>query len=108
MLGDAKLFKQMGYDEEIARIAEDLGFTLSLREKGVRFFSFLDLPVRHYEREKTILQQAWIGTYEQARQKARNWFFFLKKHATFWNKVQFYLVGLPGCIVWLSLKALRF
>ncbi|MBQ7074138.1 hypothetical protein IJM86_03620 [bacterium] len=50
----------MQYDEEIARIAEDIDFTLSLHEQGVKIFCIKDLEVRHYEREKTILEQARI------------------------------------------------
>ncbi|MDR2416423.1 MAG: glycosyltransferase [Candidatus Peribacteria bacterium] len=108
LLGSAQLFQSVGFDEEIAWIAEDMDFTLSLHEKGAKLFVFSDLVVRHYERDKTKLEQAWIGSSEQACQKARNWFLFLRKHGKFWDKTTFWLIGLPGCLVWLSMKALRY
>jgi GT2 family glycosyltransferase len=108
LLGSAQLFQRVQYDEKIAWIAEDMDFTLSLHEKGAKLFVWSDLIVRHYEREKTKLEQAWIGSEAQAQQKARNWFLFVGKHGKFWDKVAFRCVGLPGCVVWLSCKAVLY
>lgn len=106
LLWNAEVFRSVGYDEEIARIAEDLDFTLSLHERGVKLFVFADLEVRHYEREKTKLEQAWIWNKKQAYQKARNRFLFVYKHGIKKDKLAFRCFGLPGCILWLSIKAL--
>jgi GT2 family glycosyltransferase len=95
LLGTSQLFQSVSYDENIARIAEDLDFTLSLYERGVQLFVFSDLSVHHYEREKTKLEQAWIGSPSQAHQKARNWFLFVRKHGTLSNKLAFLCIGLP-------------
>ena len=102
----ASTLKKTQYDEQIARISEDLDYTLSLHEQWVQLWVFSDLKVIHHERDKTKLEQARIGSYSQAKQKARNRFLFTKKH---WNKkeiYQFYMCWLPWCIVWLSMKAL--
>lgn len=102
----ASTLRKAKYDEEIARISEDLDYTLSLHEQGIQLRVFADLKVKHHERDKTRLEQARIGSYSQAKQKARNRFLFTKKH---WNKnqiYQFYLCWLPGCLLWLSIKAL--
>jgi GT2 family glycosyltransferase len=95
LLGSAQLFQSTTYDEEIAWIAEDMDFTLSLHEKGAKLFVFSDLVVRHYERDKTTLEHAWIGFPEQAHQKAKNRFLFVWKHGKFWDKAAFLLIGLP-------------
>ena len=98
--------RQAQYDEQIARISEDLDYTLSLYEQWIQLRVFADLKVIHHERDKTKLEQAWIWSYSQAKQKARNRFLFTKKH---WNKkqlYQFYICWLPWCLVWLSVKAL--
>jgi GT2 family glycosyltransferase len=105
LLGSRQLFRSIGYDERIAWIAEDLDFTLSLHEQGARIFAFADLAVQHYERDKTRLEQAWIGSYAQAHQKARNRFLFIGKHGNMRDKLAFLWIGLPGCMVWLSVKA---
>lgn len=102
----AATLRKAKYDEKIARISEDLDYTLSLYEQWVQLRVFSDLKVKHHERDKTKLEQARIGSYSQAKQKARNRFLFTKKH---WNKnqiFQFYICWLPGCLVRLSLKAI--
>lgn len=102
----ASTLKKAEYDEQIARISEDLDYTLSLHEKWIQLRVFADLKVIHHERDKTKLEQARIWSYSQAKQKARNRFLFTKKH---WNKNQlrqFYLCWLPWCLAWLSFKAL--
>lgn len=102
----ASTLKKAQYDEQIARISEDLDYTLSLHEQWVQLRVFSDLKVIHHERDKTKLEQARVWSYPQAKQKARNRFLFTKKH---WNKkqlYQFYICWLPWCIVWLSMKAL--
>ena len=98
--------RRVEYDEKIARISEDLDYTLSLHEQWIQLRVFSDLKVKHHERDKTRLEQARIGSYSQAKQKARNRFLFTKKH---WNKkqlYQFYICWLPGCLIRLSIKAI--
>jgi len=104
----ASTLRKSKYDEQIARISEDLDYTLSLYEQWIHLRVFSDLKVIHHERDKTKLEQARIGSYSQAKQKARNWFLFTKKH---WNKnqlYQFYLCWLSGCLLRLSIKAILF
>ncbi len=104
----ASTLRKAKYDEQIARISEDLDYTLSLREQWIQLRVFSDLKVIHHERDKTKLEQARIGSYSQAKQKSRNRFLFTKKH---WNKkqlFQFYLCWLPGCLFRLSTKAILF
>lgn len=104
----ASTLRKAKYDEQIARISEDLDYTLSLHEQRIQLRVFSDLKVIHHERDKTRLEQARIGSYSQAKQKARNRFLFTKKH---WNKkqiYQFYLCWLPGCLLRLSIKAILF
>lgn len=104
----AETLKKSRYDEQIARISEDLDYTLSLHEQWIQLRVFSDLKVKHHERDKTKLEQARIGSYSQAKQKARNRFLFTKKH---WNKnqiFQFYLCWLPGCLIRLCSKVILF
>lgn len=105
IFGRTSTLKKAEYDEQIARISEDLDYTLSLHELWIQLRVFSDLKVIHHERDKTKLEQARIWSYSQAKQKARNRFLFIKKH---WNKkqlYQFYICWLPWCIIWLSMKA---
>ena len=102
----ATTLRKAKYDEEIARISEDLDYTLSLHEQWIQLRVFADLKVIHHERDKTRLEQARIWSYSQAKQKARNRFLFTKKH---WNRnqlYQFYICWLPGCLFRLTTKAI--
>ena len=60
IFGKREVLQSVSYDENIARISEDIDYTLSLHEKGVKLFCIKDLGNRHYEREKTLLEQARI------------------------------------------------
>ena len=102
----ASTLRKTQYDEKIARISEDLDYTLSLHEKGVQLRVFSDLKVIHHERDKTRLEQARIGSYSQAKQKSRNRFLFTKKHGNKNQIFQFYLCWLPGCLLRLTIKAI--
>lgn len=102
----ASTLRKAKYDEKIARISEDLDYTLSLHEQWIQLRVFADLKVKHHERDKTKLEQARIWSYSQAKQKARNRFLFTKKH---WNKkqlFQFYVCWLPWCLFRLTIKAI--
>lgn len=102
----ASTLRKSQYDEKIARISEDLDYTLSLHEQWVQLRVFSDLKVIHHERDKTKLEQARIGSYSQAKQKARNRFLFTKKHGNKKQIFQFYICWLPWCLTWLSMKSI--
>lgn len=102
----ASILRKAKYDENIARISEDLDYTLSLHEQWVKLRVFSDLKVKHHERDKTKLEQARIWSYSQAKQKARNRFLFTKKHWTKKQLFQFYICWLNWCLLWLSFKAI--
>lgn len=104
----ASTLRKVKYDETIARIAEDMDYTISLHEKWVKLRVFADLKVRHFEREKLKLEQARIGSYQQAKQKSRNRFLFIHKHGNKKQIFQFYCCWLPWCLWRLSWKALLY
>lgn len=102
----AELMKKVLYDENIAWIAEDLDFVYRLRKAGAEIFVCTDLEVYHWEREKTILEQARIGNQQSARQKIRNIFLRVKKHANRYQKLIFLLRSSRGITGRLAIKAL--
>lgn len=109
----AELLKSTLYDEQIARIAEDLDFTYRLqksnkKEKKTKILTFSDLKVYHFEREKTILEQARIWNPTSAEQKIKNIFLRHKKHAHWIQLLIFILRSSRGISLWLSIKALRY
>lgn len=101
----ADIMRKVRYDEEIAWIAEDLDFVYSIREKGYPILVFRDLVVHHQERDKTLLEQAWIWNKKSAQQKIRNIFLWTKKHADICEKLIVLLWSSWWICWWLSIKA---
>ena len=99
------IMQTVRYDEQIAWIAEDLDFIYSIHEKGYPILVFRDLKVYHYERDKTYLEEWWIGNKKSAFQKIRNIFLWWKKHASFPEMAILLLWSSWGICCWLSVKA---
>ena len=101
----AELLKSTLYDGQIARIAEDLDFTYRLQKsnKKAKILTFSDLKVYHFEREKTILEQARIWNPTSAEQKIKNIFLRHKKHAHWIQLLIFILRSSRGISLWLSI-----
>ena len=93
------------YDEDFAWIAEDLDFVYSIREKWYPILVFRDLKVHHNERDKTMLEEAWIWNEQSACQKMKNIFLWWKKHANFQEKLILLLWSTWWICLWLSVKA---
>lgn len=105
IFGKAAIMKKVLYDEEIARIAEDLDFVYSIWELGTPILVFKSLKVRHQERDKTFLEEARIGTPKSAEQKIKNLFLWVKKHANYWQKLIFFFWSSWGICGRLAVKA---
>lgn len=106
ILGAREIMQQTLYDEQIAWIAEDLDFIYSIWKQGYPVLVFRDLKVRHQERDKSFLEQAWIGTGRSAQQKIKNIFLWVKKHANNKEKLIFFLRSSRGITVRLAIKGL--
>ena len=78
------------------------------KEKKAKILTFSDLKVYHFEREKTILEQARIWNPASAEQKIKNIFLRHKKHAHWIQLLIFILRSSRGISLWLSIKALRY
>ena len=69
MLAPSSLFKQFRFDEDINFVAEDLEFTYSIHKAGHPIIVLADIKVYHMERDKGVLDQAWVGNPVSAYQK---------------------------------------
>jgi len=102
------IMQSVWYDESFAWIAEDLDFVYSIWEKWYPILVFRDLIVHHFERDKTILEEAWIWNEKSAYQKIKNIFLWWKKHANFHEKIILLLWSTWWICIWLSIKACRY
>lgn len=101
-----KIFQKILFDERFDFVYEDLEFTYRLHKSGYPIFIASELEIYHMERDKTPLENAWIGSEFQAYRKAKHRIWFVKKHANKFQKIQFYLFGYLGCLLRFILKIL--
>ncbi len=102
------IFKNNLFDEQLDFVYEDLDFTYRIHRAGYPLIVLRDLKIYHMERNKTKLEQAWIGNEYAAYRKAKHRMLFVKKYGNIWDKIQFYLLGFRGQPLWLISKVLRF
>jgi hypothetical protein len=60
------------------------------------------------ERDKTPLEQAWVGNEYSAFRKAKHRILFVKKHGNLTDKLKFYLLGFWGQPLRLMIKILMY
>ena len=102
-----KIFQEILFDERFDFVYEDLEFTYRIHKAWYPIFISSELEIYHMERDKTLLEDAWIGSEFQCHRKARHRMRFVRKNATWWQKFQFYLLGFRAQPLWLISKIIR-
>jgi len=83
---------------------EDIDFSLRVREAGYRCLYVPDAVIYH-EGTQTFEEGEYSRDY--ARQKAKNWYRFVQKHANPFEKAAFWLVGVPLRLLSAALREVR-
>ena len=103
LFGPTKIFQEVLFDERFDFVYEDIDFTYRIHRAWYPIFISSELEIYHMERDKTLLENAWIGSEFQCYRKARHRMWFIKKNATKFQKFQFYLLGFwaqPLRLIW--------
>ena len=108
LFGPTKIFKEILFDERFDFVYEDLEFTYRIHKAWYPIFISSELEIYHMERDKTLLENARIGSEFQCHRKARHRMRFIKKNATKIQKFQFYLLGFWAQPLRLIFKIIRF
>jgi GT2 family glycosyltransferase len=97
MLVRADVFQQLGgFDPLFGPFGpEDLDFSLRLQKAGYRAL-YVPQAVGYHEVSHTF-GKGYSEDY--ARHKSRHWLLFMKRHASTWQKLGFYMVGAPYLLV---------
>ncbi len=85
-------FKLSNYDPQIGFLREDVDFDRTFVDNGGELYT-INLPILHREREKNRAEQGGYGNFKMLLKKIKNRNIFVKKHATPFEKLQFYLIG---------------
>lgn len=102
-----KIFQEILFDERFDFVYEDLEFTYRIHKAWYPIFISSELEIYHMERDKTLLEDAWIGSEFQCHRKARHRMWFIRKNATWRQKFQFYLLWFRAQPLWLISKIIR-
>lgn len=102
-----KIFQEILFDERFDFVYEDLEFTYRIHKSWYPIFISSELEIYHMERDKTQLEDARIGSEFQCHRKARHRMWFIRKNATWRQKIQFYLLWFWAQPLWLISKIIR-
>ena len=108
LFGPTKIFQKILFDERFDFVYEDLELTYRIHKAWYPIFISSELEIYHMERDKTILENAWIGSEFQCHRKARHRMRFIKKNATNIQKIKFYLLWFWAQPLRLTFKIIRF
>jgi len=97
MMVRREVFKELGgFDPLFGPFGpEDLDFSLRLQKSGYRAL-YIPQAVGYHQVSHTFGEGY---SEEYARHKSRHWLLFMRRHATPWQKIAFYLFGAPFLVV---------
>jgi GT2 family glycosyltransferase len=105
MMVRADVFQQLhGFDPLFGPVGpEDVDFSLRLQKAGYRAMYFPKAVAYHQ------VSHTYGAGYseEYARHKSRHWLLFMRRHASIWQQLGFYLFGAPILIVKVVIREAR-
>lgn len=107
LLGPSRLFQSIQFDPVFAYSYEDIDFTYRMTQSWVPLYVTASTVTYHMEsEERSILDHKLIGSPTSAYYRMRNYLLFVRKNATWWQKVQVYSFGVWWLYVWFVLNIL--
>lgn len=106
LFAPAYIFQENAMDERFDFVYEDLAYTQYLHSINYPIIVTKHIKIYHMERDKTKLEQAWVGNPTQAYKKAKHRMLFVRKFATWRQLFQFFLLWFLGQPLRLTLKVL--
>lgn len=105
MMVRSDIFQQLnGFDPVFGPFGpEDVDFSLRLQKAGYKVM-YIPQAVGYHEVSHTFGKGY---SEEYARHKSRHWLLFMRRHATIWQKLAFYLFGAPVLVVKVFVREAR-
>ena len=104
--GPKSIFSFVEFDEQMPFVFEDLDFTYRVRKSGFHILYCQHWRVYHHQRKKSPLQEVYLSDRASAYQKGKNRTQFVKKVASFWQRVQYRGFGLRANSFFMILRIL--
>lgn len=106
LFGPTKIFQEILFDERLDFVYEDLEFTYRVHKNWYPIFVSSELLLFHMERDKNILEHAWVWNKFSAYRKAKHRMIFVKKNWTLSDKIKFYIFWFRMQPLWLIFKVI--
>jgi hypothetical protein len=105
MMVRSDIFQQLnGFDPLFGPFGpEDLDFSLRLQKSGYKAM-YIPKAVGYHQVSHTFGEGY---SEEYARHKSRHWLLFMRRHASLWQKIAFYLFGAPILAVQVIVREAR-
>jgi GT2 family glycosyltransferase len=105
MMVRADVFQQLnGFDPLFGPVGpEDVDFSLRLQKAGYKAL-YIPKAVGYHQVSHTYGKGY---TEEYARHKSRHWLLFMRRHASSWQRLGFYLVGAPILVITVFIREAR-
>ncbi len=105
MMVRADVFQQLkGFDPLFGPFGpDDLDFSLRLRKLGYKAL-YIPKAVAYHQVSHTFGEGY---SEEYARHKSQHWLLFMRRHASVWQKLAFYLFGAPVLMVKVFIREAR-
>jgi len=95
LVGSTALFQQFPFDEEVPFVYEDLIMTGEISQAGVYIVCDSWSSVIHSHGQRGVLAELYINTPLRAYYKAKHRILLVHTIGSLWDKVLFYMIGLP-------------
>lgn len=108
LVGATSLFKKFSFDEEVPFVYEDLIMTGEMSQAGITIVCDSWSSVIHSHGQRGVLAELYINTPTRAYYKSKHRILLVHTIGSLWDKILFYMIGLPGQTGWLVLHILLY
>lgn len=108
LVGPTALFRQFPFNEEVPFVYEDLILTGQMSQAGIHIVCDSRSPVVHAHGSRPKLAELYINTPLRAYYKTKHRVLLIHTIGSTFERILFYVIGLPGQTWWLVLHILLY
>lgn len=106
LFGLREVFEQHPFDHRMMCCYEDIDMTRRVSLSWTPVMVLNKVEINHMETKKSRLGELFLATRASAYERARNRIWFVKNHATTWQKIQYFWIWLWWQTFWFLLMVL--
>lgn len=102
LYSQTRIFQDYLFDEAMPFVYEDIDFSFRVTQGHIPLLISHSVGIYHQERDKTLVEQSFLGSAAVAYEKAKNRILFVRKNGTWYQKVLFFVFWFPVTSVRMS------